>query len=62
MQWIKSDQCEGGACVEVTFTGSDTPMVAVRNSQVPGELVWFTAEEWDTFVASVRAGGFDTTR
>lgn len=63
MNWKKSTKCDSGTCVEVKFTGSPAPAgaqeVAVRNNQVPGEVVWFDRGEWAAFVAGVKNGEFD---
>lgn len=57
MNWTRSSECEGGSCLEVTFDSDES--VAVRNSKIPGEVVWFTRDEWVAFVAGVKAGEFD---
>lgn len=63
MDWTRSSRCDGGTCVEVAvYDGSGTEnsnMVAVRNSQVPGEIAWFTPIEWAEFLNGVKAGDFD---
>jgi uncharacterized protein DUF397 len=69
MRWIRSSECEQGACVEVAFADCDTaacvevafdgPLVAVRNSNIPGEIVWFTPEEWEAFRKGVMNHEFD---
>jgi hypothetical protein len=62
IEWIRSTACGGGECVEV-FLEVDTALdgqalVAVRNSRVPGEIVWFDQDEWGAFLAGVKAGEF----
>lgn len=63
MDWTRSSRCDGGTCVEVAvYDGSGTEnsnMVAVRNSQVPGEIAWFTVDEWEAFLAGAKLGEFD---
>lgn len=53
--FAKSTKCNAGECVEVQM-GQD---VAVRNSKIPGEVVWFDHDEWRAFVAGVKGGEFD---
>jgi hypothetical protein len=71
--WHKSSKCEAGACVEVAAVrceagncvqASWAPGVGVvlRNSQRPDEVITCDAQEWDAFVAGVKAGEFDTDR
>jgi Domain of unknown function (DUF397) len=53
---FSSDQ--GGECVEVTDLADGGR--AVRDSKNPtGPALMFTATEWATFTAGVRAGEFD---
>lgn len=60
MSWVKSSQCDNGACVEVAFDGRDPEYgVALRNSKLPGEVVWFSRDEWAAFLAGTRNGEFD---
>lgn len=59
MDWIKSTSCEASGCVEVAPVGTINPTVGVRNSHVPGEVVWFTIPEWAAFLEGVKAGEFD---
>lgn len=56
MGWVKARKCEALACVEVT---QEYGNIGVRNSNVPGEIVWFDAEEWKVFTDGVKAGDFD---
>ena len=57
--WDKSTKCDTNACVEVATVGEDLPTVGVRNSRLPGEVVWFDRDEWTAFIAGVKAGEFD---
>jgi hypothetical protein len=55
--WMKSSRCDSGACVEVLL--GDT-VVGVRNSTSPaGANLWFGREQWQAFVADLRAGRLD---
>lgn len=69
--WTRSTKCEGGSCVEVNWTRStrceqgacvevhaDHEMIGVRNSQIPGEVVWFDRDEWRAFREGILAGEF----
>lgn len=57
MNWIKATKCtDHDSCVEVAFEGG---LVAVRNSQIPGEIVWFTPDEWAAFLAGTKLGEFN---
>lgn len=63
---IEVADCEQGACVEVGFLNASPHLidgkqgiVAIRNSQVPGEVIWCDGDEWAAFVAGVKAGEFD---
>jgi Domain of unknown function (DUF397) len=59
MNWTKSTKCEFGTCVEIGFTSDPSPMVAVRNSEMPTEVAWFTTDEWQAFLAGAKLGEFD---
>jgi hypothetical protein len=54
--WVKSSESEGvGDCVQVTLAS----WVGVRDSKNPdGPILWFTAGEWNAFLAGVRKGEF----
>lgn len=56
MGWVRPRKCEATACVEVT---SEYGNIGVRNSKVPGEIVWFDSDEWLVFIHGVKAGDFD---
>jgi hypothetical protein len=51
--WRKSSFCNTGACVEVAQHGQR--YLVRKNSRV----LIFDAEEWETFLAGVKAGEFD---
>jgi hypothetical protein len=53
--WARSTGCDGGTCVEVS---QDNGLIGVRNSKIPGEVVWFDPDEWKAFIAGVEAGEF----
>lgn len=53
-----SRHCANGGCVAVAALPSGE--IAVRDDKVKdGPCLVFTAHEWDTFVAGVKAGEFD---
>ena len=72
--WLRSSQCNSGACVEVQFVrstkcGASTDcvevampegqnLVIVRSSQ-SGDSVVFTKFEWIAFIKGAKAGEFD---
>ncbi|MER6023337.1 DUF397 domain-containing protein [Streptomyces anulatus] len=62
-QWVKSSYSNSGSCVEwVPATASTTGIVPVRDSKNPGgPALAVAAEAFSSFVAGVKAGGFDTT-
>jgi Domain of unknown function (DUF397) len=53
--WATSTKCETGACVEAHEADG---MIGVRNSQIPGEIVWFDRDEWRAFREGILAGEF----
>lgn len=57
MEWKKSTKCESSACAEV-YVGPDK-LVAIRNTTVPAEMIWFTSDEWRAFIAGAKDGEFD---
>jgi Domain of unknown function (DUF397) len=55
--WRASTACANGTCVEVAYVDG---LVALRDSKDQlGPVLHFTASEWRSFVAGVRAGEFD---
>ncbi|MFJ6514988.1 DUF397 domain-containing protein [Streptomyces sp. NPDC091406] len=63
-QWVKSSFSDnGGTCVEwAPRTASTTGTVPVRDSKNPGgPALAVAAEAFTSFVAGVKAGGFDAT-
>lgn len=49
---------QGGNCVEVAVTEGGGR--AVRHSKHPeGEVIFYSREEWDAFLAGAKAGEFD---
>ncbi|MDX5575403.1 DUF397 domain-containing protein [Streptomyces sp. ID01-9D] len=63
-QWVKSSYSNnGGSCVEwAPRTASTTGIVPVRDSKNPGgPALAVAAEAFTSFVAGVKAGGFDAT-
>lgn len=57
MIWTKSSLCKDFDCAEVSRIGDGGALI--RNSQRPGEVIALSGEEWDAFVAGVKAGDFD---
>lgn len=54
--WQKSSFCGNTACVEVALAGDE---IAVRDSKnATSPVLKFTVDEWQAFVAGVRAGEF----
>jgi hypothetical protein len=56
--WLRSPLCDAnGACVEVARLNGG---IGVRDSKDPDDRwLWFSRDEWTTFVAGVRSGHFD---
>ncbi|WP_069738321.1 DUF397 domain-containing protein [Streptomyces sp. EN27] len=61
-QWVKSSYSNSGSCVEwAPRTASTTGIVPVRDSKNPGgPALAVAAAAFSSFVAGVKAGGFDT--
>ena len=59
VRYVVSSACNGaGSCVEAGLLPSGE--VAVRDNKNPGDAPHvFTPEEWDAFIAGVKAGEFD---
>jgi len=55
--WRASTVCANGTCVEVAY--ADGQVVLLRDSKDHGPVLHFTASEWRSFIAGVRAGEFD---
>jgi len=55
LKWLQSSYCESATCVEVATDGK---MIAVRNSQAPADVLWFTPDEWRAFTEGCVAGDF----
>jgi hypothetical protein len=59
--WRKSSFCNAdsvtGNCVEVSPIGDGGALV--RNTHRPNEVCAFTSQEWEAFLAGVKAGEFD---
>jgi hypothetical protein len=55
---VGAQRCDTGSCVEAAAVGTGT--VAIRSSLAPLDKLRVTREEWTAFVASVKAGDFDT--
>jgi hypothetical protein len=56
--WRRSSFCASGACIEVAKV--DQSYVLLRDSKDPdGPVLTFDQDEWDAFVAGIRAGEFN---
>jgi len=55
--WRKPERCASGNCFEVARADGQ---VLVRNSTRPDEILSFTVEEWEAFVAGVKEGDFSS--
>ncbi|MFI9054204.1 MULTISPECIES: DUF397 domain-containing protein [Streptomyces] len=62
-QWVKSSYSNSGSCVEwAPRTASTTGTVPVRDSKNPGgPALAVAAVAFSSFVAGIKAAGFDTT-
>ncbi|EGE42038.1 DUF397 domain-containing protein [Streptomyces griseus] len=62
-QWVKSSYSNSGSCVEwAPTTASATGIVPVRDSKNPGgPALALASDAFTSFVAAVKAGGFDIT-
>ena len=61
--WRRSSRCgTHGSCVEVSDLTDGA--VAVRDGKAPerSPILVFNDEEWDSFIAGVKAGEFDSRR
>lgn len=54
MKW-KQARCESGGCVQVAAVGGQ---IALRSTERPG-VVLLDRQEWDAFLAGVKAGDFN---
>lgn len=54
--WRKSTRSTDTNCVEVAARGG---LVLMRDSKERRQILAFTEDGWDAFVAGVRAGEFD---
>lgn len=57
-EWMRA-KCDSGACVEVKKSTVFSEMRMIRSSQRAGNIITVTEDEWQTFVAAVKAGEFD---
>jgi hypothetical protein len=59
--FVRSSFCSQNGCVEVAASEDGTIML--RDGKDAGRSShFFSTEEWDAFVAGVKAGEFDTAR
>lgn len=61
--WRKARFCQSGECVEVA---QQKGMIVLRSSNRPRRIsvgprgrLYYTSEEWQTFIKGVKAGDFD---
>ena len=55
--WYSAKLCDAGACVEIGTLGE---LVMIRNSvDRNGACISLSRDEWQVFVAGVKAGNFD---
>lgn len=58
--WRKSSRCAARECVEVAGQGG---MILVRDSAQPqGAVLQYSAIEWRSLTAAIKAGSFDGRR
>lgn len=58
MNWIRSSYCWDNACVEVAV--AENGDIVVRDSKSPNQSpLWFSPDEWRTFLDGAKAGEFD---
>lgn len=59
LAWYRASFCQNGECVEIA-TYNDTVMM--RNSAWPDSgYIYFTTEDFNTFLLAAKAGEFDLT-
>lgn len=54
----RSSYCAAGTCVEVALDSGEEVMVR-DGKQAAGATLRFTVDEWEAFIAGVKAGEFD---
>jgi hypothetical protein len=60
LDWYKSSLCQNGDCVEVSAWND---MVIMRNSAQPESgHIYFTSEEFGSFLRKAKAGELDLAR
>lgn len=61
MQWIRSSFCDTSACVEVARSENGDVMIrdSATSKSSPFWSLWFSPDEWDAFLAGMKAGDFD---
>jgi hypothetical protein len=58
-EWQRSSRCANNGCVEVARVGPDA--FAVRDSKrADSPVLTYDRQEWDAFIAGVKAGEFDS--
>ncbi|MGW9067886.1 DUF397 domain-containing protein [Streptomyces yangpuensis] len=56
VSWYNASSNDGSSCFDVQFVEGG---VQTRNSKRPEVVTDYTPEEWDAFIAGVKAGKFD---
>jgi hypothetical protein len=60
LDWHKASFCQTGECVEIAAYND---VVLMRNSAQPESgYVYFTPEEFDSFLGAAKSGEFDLAR
>lgn len=54
--WTRSSKCEGGHCLEMRKRNGNR---ALRQSERQEHIIFVSEEEWQAFIAGVKAGDFD---
>jgi hypothetical protein len=60
LDWRKASFCQNSECVEVSALDSAT--IIMRNSTRPDRYVYFTREEFGSFLSDAKSGKFDLAR
>jgi hypothetical protein len=60
--WVRASACDAGHCVavrKIPGVGLGSPTRFVRSSLGERRVIAITEEEWQMFIAGVKAGEFD---
>ena len=58
MQWTRSSKCANSECVEAAR--QEDGHILLRDSKNPDMILSYSHDEWDAFLAGVKAGEFDS--